>query len=88
MVSKPTSEMETCQGQLVVRKRVRKRWSKEQCQRERDAWPIEVSKRRRRRRGGKNRCAHTSARQSVRGAEPTPTAGEMCFGFCASPARK
>jgi len=43
-------------------------------------------KRRRRRRGGENRRAHSGACQSVRGAKPTPTAGEMCFGFCASSA--
>jgi len=89
MVSKPTSEMEAGQGQLVVRKRVRQRWPEKQRQRERDAGPIEMSKWRcRRRRSGKNRGTHTGTRQPVRGAEPTPTVGEMRFGFCASPTRQ
>lgn len=55
--------METGQGQLVVGKRVRQRWPKEQRRRERDEGPIEMSKwRRRRRRGGENRSAHTGTR--------------------------
>jgi len=82
--------METGQGQLVVRKRVRQRWPKEQRRRKRDAGPIKMSKwrRRRRRRGRKNRSAHTGTRQPVRGTEPTPTVGEMRFWFCASPTRQ
>jgi len=68
---------------------VRQRWPKEQRRRERDAWPIEMSKRRCGWRWcGKNCSAHTGARQPIRGAEPTPTAGEMRFGFRASPARQ
>jgi len=63
LVSKQASEMETGQGQLVVGKRVRQRWPKEQRRRERDEGPIEMSKwRRRRRRGGENRSAHTGTR--------------------------
>jgi len=79
--------METGQGQFVVRKRVRQRWPKEQHRWERDEGPIEMSKWRRRR-GWKNRSAHTGTRQPVRGEEPTPTVGEMRFGFCASPTRQ
>lgn len=91
MVSKPAGEMETSQGQPVVRKRVRQRWPpQEQRGRERDARPFQVSERRRRhrRRCWKNRRAHTGAREPVRGAKPTPAAGEMRFRFRSSPARQ
>lgn len=83
MVPKSSREVETRQGQSAV-VRVRRGPKEQQRVRELVPRPVEVPERRQR---GKDRRAHTGARQPVRGEEPTPAAGEVRLGVRPSPVR-